>query len=122
MAKRRKIANTVADPTSPAVKISIQGKDYFLCFDLGALAEAKQHFAEQGKKINLLRALGELDVDSLMVLFPCAIHKHHPELSFEDAQKLITFHVLYAISGAVLAAWRISMPAPDPAPSHPPKP
>jgi hypothetical protein len=112
MGRKRKVAGTVADPTLPHVPLVIQGKEYFLCFDLGALAEAKHYFALKGHKINLLVALAELDVDNLMVLFPCALHKHHPEISFEDAQKLISFPVLYALSGAVAEAWAQSMPKP----------
>lgn len=111
MGRKRKIAQTVVDPTLPNVPLTIDGKEYFLNFDLGALAEAKRHFARQGHKVNLLIALSELDVDNLMVLFPCSLHKNHPEITFEEAQKMISFPVLFAISGAVYAAWERSMPA-----------
>lgn len=125
MAKRRKIAQTVLDPTLPKVPIEIDGKQYFLSFDLGALAEAKWHFAKQGHTVNLLQALTALDIDNLMVIFPCAVHKHHPELSFEDAQRLLSIPVLYAVAAATAAAWRESMPKPAEKggePAHPPKP
>lgn len=112
--RKRRIAQTVLDPTLPTTSVMIQGKEYFLCFDLGALAEAKHHFARQGIAVNVLQALAALDVDNLMVLFPCAVHKHHPELSFEDAQKLLSIPVLYALSNAVATAWAQSMPAKDP--------
>lgn len=110
--KPRAIANTAIDPTLPNVPIEIQGKTYYLNFDLGALAEAKRHFASKGHSINLLAALAVIDIDHLMVLFPCAIHRHHPELSFEEAQQLLTLPLLYRVSDAVALAWSQSMPAP----------
>lgn len=112
MAKRRKIANTAADPTLPKVPILINGAEYYLCFDFGALAEAKHHFVKQGHRINVMQAMLQVDIDNLMVLFPCAIHKFHPELSFEDAQKLLSLPVLFAVGTALADAWAQSQPAP----------
>lgn len=120
--RKRKIAQTVLDPTLPTTSITIQGKEYFLCFDLGALAEAKHHFARQGVTVNVLQALAALDVDNLMILFPCAIHKHHPEVSFQDAQKLLSIPILFGLSHVVAAAWAQSMPTKDPGEKPSPNP
>lgn len=125
MRKKRKIAGSEVDPTLPRIEIEIDGKTYRLCFDLAALAEAKAHFAKAGHKINVLQALSELDVDNLRVLFPCALHKFHPEIGFEEAQKLITYRTMFEMSGAVLATWAACMPKrqeTEGKPQDPPKP
>jgi hypothetical protein len=114
MAKRkREIAHTVADPTLETVEIAIKGKKYRLCFDLGALAEAEFHFMKAGKEVNLLAAFPNMSLWAVRAIFPCAVHRFHPELSFEEAQKLVTLPVLYAVWPFINLAWSQSLPEPD---------
>ena len=110
---KRKVADSAIDPTLPSTPVMIGDKEYRLCFDLAALAEAESHFNTQGHEVNLLRELPVLNLSSISVIFPCAIHKFHPEIAFEDAQKLITFPILYVIAGAVTDAWSKSVPEPE---------
>lgn len=110
MAKSRKIANTAADPTLPKTPIEIAGKTYFLCFDLGALAEAESHFDAQGHEVNLLRALPRINLANARIVFPCAIHKFHPEIDFFQAQKLLTFENMWLVAEAIGEAWKAAIP------------
>jgi len=116
MNKTRKIAGTPADPTLPKVPVKIDGKEYFLCFDLGALAEAETYFLKQGIEVNLLSALPGFTLAHVRTLFPCALHKFHPEISYEEAQKMVTMPVLYVVAASVGEAWKASLPEPDTVP------
>jgi hypothetical protein len=111
---KRKIANTPADPTIPSTPIKIDGKTYNLVFDLGSLAEAEAMFNRQGADINLLHELPVVNLSSVRILFPCAAHKFHPELTFAQLQALITPTALYMIAIAVGASWTQSQPEPKP--------
>jgi hypothetical protein len=116
MARRRKIANTVADPTLKTTEIEIKGKKYTLCFDMGSLAEAELYFRRAGEQVNLLAAFPEVSLSSVLVIFPCAIRKFHPELSFKQAQEIIgsSLPAIYAVAPFIMQAWRDSMPEADP--------
>jgi hypothetical protein len=119
MPKRtRKVASTPVDPTLPKVPVLIDGETYFLCFDLGALAEAESHFRQHGHDINLLDALPGYTLSHVRTLFPCALRKFHPEISFEDAQAMITLPTLYLVAAAVGEAWKASLPEPQPDPTE----
>jgi hypothetical protein len=113
VSKQRKIANTPVDPTLPTSTVNIDGVDYVLTFDMGALAEAENQFQAEGKECNLLFALPNLDLASIRVLFPCAIRKFQPHIAFDEAQKLITFRSLGTVLSAVADAWSESKPDPE---------
>ena len=115
---KHKVANSTSDATLPKTPVTINGQTYFLCFDLGALSEAESHFRQQGHEVNLLDALPGYTLAHVRTLFPCAIHKFHPEVSFEDAQKLITLPTLYVVAAAIGAAWKASLPEPEPDPTE----
>ena len=119
MAKTRSVAATAVDPTLPKTPVKIGAKIYDLCFDLGALAEAETYFRQQGIDVNLLEALPGYTLAHVRTLFPCALRTFHPEISFEDAQKMITMPVLYVVAAANGAAWKESLPEPE---SHPEEP
>jgi hypothetical protein len=121
MPYHRKIAEAVVDPTMPSTPLELDGKTYNLCFDLRAMAEAQQFFKrptyddkgkiiKPGNDVNLLAALPNIDLDSVMVIFPCIVHKYHPELSFEEAQALVTLATVYPIATAIGEAWRAAVP------------
>lgn len=121
--RKRDVAHTVIDPTLKTTEIEIRGKKYRLCFDLGAIAEGEFYFMQKGHKVNLLNALPEPSLWGARAIFPCAVHRFHPELTFEEAQKLVTLPVLYAIWPFVTAAWKESLPeAEDDEPQTPPEP
>jgi hypothetical protein len=111
---KRPIANTPEDPTLSRVAVNIAGKEYWLCFDFRALAEARAHFRAQGhREFNLMAAMAQIDADTVSVIFPCAVHKFHPELTFEDAQNLLTIPVSFVVGEELGKAWGFSMPEPE---------
>lgn len=125
MAKRRKVANTVADPTLGTTEIEIKGKKYTLCFDMGALAEAEMHFRRAGERVNLLDAFPEVSLASVLIIFPCAIHKFHPEIGYKDAQNIIgkSLKAIYGVAPFIMQAWSEALPEVDPdAKPRPPSP
>lgn len=111
--KKHTVAETPIDPTLPKVPVKIKGKEYFLCFDLAALADAEAHFLRQGVEVNLLAALPAMTLMQVRTLFPCALHKFQPSITFEEAQAMITPPVLYIVAAAIGAAWKESLPEPD---------
>lgn len=124
---KRKIANTLADPTQATTQIKIKGKEYTLCFDMGALAEAEMHFRRAGDEVNLLAAFPEVSLSSILIIFPCAIHKFHPDLSYKEAQAVIgkSLPAIYAVAPFIMEAWKDAMPDVDPdqeKPENPPEP
>jgi len=109
------IANTPADPTLERSAVTIDGQSYNLCFDLEALSTAEDKFLAQGHDVNLLYALPRLTLSSVRTIFPCAVHKFQPELSFQQAQALVTFRSLYPIAAAIQDAWNKAMRQAEPA-------
>lgn len=107
---KRKIADTPIDPTLPNTPIEIDGKKLDLCFDLGALAEAEDHFLREGKDVNILTALPRLNLSNVRVLFAASLRKFHPEYTFDAAVKLVTLANLYLITNLIQQAWQDAMP------------
>jgi hypothetical protein len=118
----RKVAETVADPTLPSTPLEIDGKTYDLCFDMRAMAEAQQHFKRQGHEVNLLAALPNIDLDSCLVIFPCIVHKYQPDLTWEEAQGLVTLVTVYAIAAKIGEAWENATPKKEAPEVNPPQP
>jgi hypothetical protein len=85
--------------------IEIAGKTYFLSFDMENLSDAEEHFNRQGANVNLLRSLSSLSLKSTRQVFACALHTHHPELSFKEAQKVLSIAATYEVAAHVVAIW-----------------
>jgi hypothetical protein len=107
---KRKIAGTVADPTLPKTPIEIDGKNYLLCFEYAALAEAEHAFQLEGHDVNLLQALPNPGMHNTGVLFAAAVRTYHPELGFEGARALVNLGNVYAIAVALQDAWKKALP------------
>jgi hypothetical protein len=115
---KRKVAETVADPTLATTSMELKGKQYTLCFDMGSLAEAEMHFRRAGENVNLLNAIPDPTVlSNVLIVFPCAVHRFHPELSFKDAQDLImgNYPAVLACAIFIMQAWNQAVVEPDPA-------
>lgn len=127
MAKRREIAGTVNDPTLPKTPVTIAGKTYNLCFDLGALAEAETAInaelirAGRTDRINLLYALPLQNLANTRKMFAAGLRTFHPEIAFDDVMRLLTPSVLYDVAKAVREAWKEANPPEDKA-ADPPRP
>ena len=116
MSKVRKVAGTPADPTLPKTPITIDGVEYNLCFDLGALAEAEAALNREGHSVNLLAALPNINLSNTRLIFACAIRKFHPLLAFDEAVALVTLGNVYAVATTIVEAWQAAMPEPEPEP------
>jgi hypothetical protein len=87
------------------IPVEIGGKNYDLCFEFAELAKSERLFKSQGHRLNLLVALPELSLESVREVFPCAAHTHQPDLTFEQAQALVTMESVYPIATAIVEAW-----------------
>jgi len=89
--KESEIVGGPDDPTLPDGETEIAGEKFRLCFDFGALAEAKALLRKSGVELNVLRSLDftALDVDTLPALFFAASHRFQPGLTWPRAQSLI---------------------------------
>jgi hypothetical protein len=103
MSKKSENKPTAIDLTK--TPIDVGGKTYFMCFDLDALSDAEEYFNQRGANVNLLRSLSSLGLKSVRQVFPCALHTHHPELGFKEAQKLLTIQATYSVAEAIVGIW-----------------
>ena len=110
---RHKVAGTPADPTLPKTPVTIDGKEYNLCFDLGALAVAEAALNAEGHNVNLLAALPQLNLANTRVIFAAALRTFHPNISFDDAVKMVSFANVYTIANAIAEAWQSALPGPE---------
>jgi hypothetical protein len=118
--KTRKVADTTADPTLPKTPVTVGGKTYNLCLDLGALAEAEAALIAEGHhEVNLLYALPNQNLSNTRIIFAAALRKFHPEISFDDAKKLLTFDGLYTVAVKIQEAWQAAIPEPETAEAPP---
>jgi hypothetical protein len=119
---RKKIADTSLDPTLPKTPITIKGITYQMCLDLGALAEAEAALIAEGHhEVNLLYALPNQNLSNTRTVFAASLRKFHPEISFDDAKKLLSFDALYAVALKIQEAWTAATPEPE-TPADPPQP
>jgi hypothetical protein len=114
-----KIAQTPADPTLPKTPVTIAGKTYNLCLDLGALAEAEAALIAQVHNVNLLYALPNQNLSNTQVVFAAALRKFHPEITFEEAKRLLTIDALYTVALKLQEAWKAATPEVDTTQSPP---
>jgi hypothetical protein len=120
-ASPRAIAGTPSDPTLPKTPVTLDGKTYNLCFDLGALAEAEISInAELIKRaapmrVNLLLAMPVQDLANVRVMFAAAVRTFHPELSFDAAIQMLRMDNIFSVAVAVREAWIGSTPEANPA-------
>ena len=111
MAKRKKVEVSPTVVRSPSaldvskIPVEIDGETYHLCFEFSELAKAEKFFRRQGHQFNLLFALPALSLENVRVVFPCAVHKRHPELTFEEAQALITISSVYNVATVIVQVW-----------------
>ena len=107
---KRKIAGTPTDPTLPKTPVNIDGKEYTLCFDLGALAEAEAAILAEGHQVNLLAALPVLNLSNVRLIFAAAIRKFHPDVTFSQAVAMVTLRNVYALAQVIADAWKAAIP------------
>ena len=101
------------DPTLETSKVTVQGREFTLCFDMLTLAKIERELRAQGHNVLLLNSLPSQTTEDLLVTFAAAIRRFHPEISFVEALSLPRLADVYAISLAIADAWKKSLPAPD---------
>jgi hypothetical protein len=122
---KRGIAGTLADVTLPRTPFAINGREYNLCFDLGALAEAESVInaelikAKSPERVNLLVSLSTLNLQNVRILFAAAVRTFHPELGFEEARELLALGDIFRVVASIEVAWSASVPEPDGRPPEP---
>ena len=99
------VATDSAEPDLSRIPVEIDGKTYDLCFEFAELAKAERFFRSQGHKLSLLVALPELSLESVREVFPCAARTFQPDLTWEQAQALVTLESVYPIATAIVQAW-----------------
>ncbi len=87
------------------VPIEIEGRTYYMSFVFSDLCKAESNFNRQGHRPELLFNLPQLNLESIRACFPCLIFTHHPELTWEQAQALVTLTSAYAIATSVNEAF-----------------
>ena len=122
MVRKKKIESSPTVTDKPALDVSkipveIGSKTYNLCFEFIELGKAETWFRSLGHRFNLLFALPNLTLENIGIVFACAAHKHHPELTWEEAQALVTMESAYPIATAIVMAWdrsgaKSTVPAP----------
>ena len=114
------MARKTTNPVARYSTITLKGIEYKLAFDFNALAQA-----EADTKLNLLSALDfiGLDIQKYRALLYATMLKFQPEMTIEEAGALIGLDVMPRISEAIVEAWKLSMPDPEPGKSaRPPQP
>ena len=117
----RAVAGTTADATLPKTPITIDGKTYNLCFDLGALAEAEMAINRELARrdppqfVNLLMALPVQNLANTRTVFAAAVRTFHSELTFDEAMALLTLENVHDAALAIRDAWDKATPKAKPA-------
>ena len=99
----------VVDPTLPRVSVTVDGKEYFLCFDFNSIVEA-----ENLTGLNLLNALdfSNINATKLRALLYSALLKLQPDITLEATGTLLAVG-RGAITAALVKAFTESHPEHD---------
>jgi hypothetical protein len=117
-AKTAALATAVAqdgsvDPTLLTAQVTIAGKVYTLCFDLGTLSRGEHELRAAGYDVNLLQSLPADTLEHVLVLFAVAIRRFHPEIAYPDALKIPSLPHVFPLRIAIADAWARSLAAPE---------
>lgn len=113
MSKTLKVAGVPAvDPTLPKVSLTLNGREWHLCFDYAALALAERKLAEAGTPVNMLIAMDmrDLNITRLPFVLFAALLREHPEITFKEIGALVTMDSLPRIYIAIVDAYLASCP------------
>lgn len=106
----------------PYTEVTLDGKIYKACFDYDALGRAETALIARGHHdANLLYRMPHPSFDNVRVIFAVSLLAYQPELSFEDAKKLVTPKNIFVVTEALYSAWNQSMPEKEKG-SRPPEP
>jgi hypothetical protein len=103
----------IVDPTLETSSVTVQGREYTLCFDMRTLAKVERELRAQGHAVTLLESLPSQTLEHTLVTFAATLRRFHPEIPFVQALALPKMADIYAISLAIADAWKKSLPVPD---------
>jgi hypothetical protein len=109
MAKRN-VSGTEADPTIRFAPLELGGVTYQLAYDFNAIAEAE--FLARCNLLSGLESLQSLTAAQFRGLFYAALSPAHPEITVQEAGRMITLEdgVRLKIANAIAKAYKLSMP------------
>lgn len=114
MSKTKKAQPEAANPTLRTAEVTVKGRKLTLCFDLRELARAEAELKRAGHaEVDLFRSLPVDTVESVFIVFTCALRRFHPEIGFEEAVSMLDFADIYNLRQEVMKAWALSMPDPE---------
>lgn len=108
MAKRNTVSGTTIDPTIEFAKLVVDENEYRMCYSFNSIALAEAHAG-----CNLLRgleSLTDLSAVQLRGLLYAALTVAHPEITIDDAGKMIRLDTIGPITEALAEAYTLSMP------------
>jgi hypothetical protein len=107
----RHFSDTPADTMLKKTPIEIDGVTYYMCFDFLALREAERQFMIEGHRASLVVTLQDpFSIDAVCCVFPCAIHRFHPEITWEQAVGMVNLWNIDQIGAAIYQAKQDAMP------------
>jgi hypothetical protein len=118
MSKKRTATAPLVDPTLPTFPVEIDGKTYTLCLDFSTLAQAERELQRQGHDICILRHMPSLSFELVKAFFVCGVHRFHPDLAFEDAEKLVRLDTVWLIAKCIDIAYAMAMPPKEDTPGE----
>lgn len=105
--------NNIVDATLPKTPITIGGKTYEMCLDLGALSKAEQELVAEGNDVKLLLCLPPITLQSLRILFAASLRQFQPDLPYKDALQLLNLGNVQDAYSVVVKAWNAAMAEPS---------
>src|SRR5690348_2221550 len=102
---RNSISGTALDPTIQFAEIELDGGKYRLAFSYESIVKAE---AQAG--VNLMKALylGDLTATQFSATFWAALSVAHPNMTLQDATKLMSLKNIAAIRKGLTLAWGYS--------------
>jgi hypothetical protein len=100
-------------PELPFEPITIDGTEYKMCFDFGALAAAEEKLTEVGalKPTETLAFYPwRLNMRTLPLLFAASLMHYQPNITLAEARKLVTWVTYPGIAEAIVLARDASLP------------
>jgi hypothetical protein len=99
----------MTNPTAATQTVTLKGRDYALAFDFAAIADAEDITGR-----SLITGLKRKDVDSpavklVQAMFWACTRRTHPELTYSEAQALITPKNMARTWTAILNVWVAGM-------------
>jgi hypothetical protein len=91
------------------VSIEADGKRYTLAFSINALCELEDKLGESVADIGSLAAKGKR-FSTIRTVFWAGLHDHHPDLTLQDAGKIISAMGIEAADAAVAEAFGLAFP------------